>query len=283
MVLKTSPWILSSDWLNDNLEQEKIRIVDASWYLPNQDRDAKAEYLQEHIPGAVFFDLEAICDKNSSLPHMVPQPELFEQEVSKLGISTWDTVVIYDSVGYFSAPRVWWLFRLMGHRKVFILNGGFKDWKEKSYPISSGEEAVKEVTFKSNFNKDLVVSLEEMKEIVSSQAAQILDARNALRFAGKQPEPRENLKSGHMKGAINLPFDIFSDNGFLKPLDELKKILENANIDLDNPIVTTCGSGVTAAMIVFVLASLGIEGAKLYDGSWCEWGALDDVEIVTDK
>ncbi|WP_370931159.1 3-mercaptopyruvate sulfurtransferase [Bartonella sp. DGB1] len=274
MILKKSPWILSSEWLAENLTDDKLKIIDASWYLPNQDVNAKLEYNKQHIPNAVFFDLDEICDKNSSLPHMVPPVELFETSVAKLGISTWDPIVIYDQHGYFSAPRVWWLFRIMGHRKAFILDGGFKAWQKNKLPVTNDVISPKLGSFKSNFHPDMVVSLSEMQKIVAEQKANIIDARSSARFNGLEPEPRSNLKSGHMPGAINLPYNIFTEDGFLKELPEISKIFKEKNINLDDPIVATCGSGVTAAMIIFALTSLGIENARLYDGSWAEWGAL---------
>ncbi|OEC98806.1 MULTISPECIES: 3-mercaptopyruvate sulfurtransferase [unclassified Rhizobium] len=282
MAADKSRFVVSADWLQGELGAKDLRILDASFYLPAQKRDADAEYASGHIPGAIRFDQDKIADHSTNLPHMVPSPEFFASEVGKLGISESDRIVIYDGPGLFASPRVWWLFHIvMGAPNVFVLDGGLDGWKAEGRPLETATPAFAPATFKPKFNGSRVVSFEEMREIVDSHSLQIADARSGGRFAATEPEPREGMRSGHMPGARSLPSGVFATNGKFKSLPELRETIEKAGIDLDKPVVTTCGSGITAAIITLALESLGHGNNKLYDGSWSEWGSRADTPIVT--
>lgn len=278
-----SPFVVDADWLQAKLKTPGISVVDASWYLPAQKRDARAEYDAAHIPGAVFFDLDMVIDPDSKLPHMLPRPNVFAQHVGSMGISADDTIVIYDGPGFFSAPRVWWMFRVMGVFQVYILDGGFDGWKAAGLPVTSEPTKTAGNVFHANFDAARVASLADMRRIVESGERQIADARPAGRFTGVDPEPRAGMRSGHMPGARNVPASSLSENGQFLPLDRLKEKLEGAGLDLSQPVVTSCGSGVTAAVITLALESLGHTDNKLYDGSWTEWGGLSDTPVATGK
>ena len=282
MAADKSRFVVSADWLQSELGAKNLRILDASFYLPAQKRDADAEYASGHIPGAIRFDQDKIADHSTNLPHMVPSPEFFAAEVGKLGISENDRIVIYDGPGLFASPRVWWLFHIvMGAPNVFVLDGGLDGWKAEGRPLETATPAFAPATFKPKFNASRVVSLDEMREIVDNRSRQIADARSAGRFAATEPEPREGMRSGHMPGARSLPSGVFATNGKFKSLPELRETIEKAGIDLEKPVVTTCGSGITAAIITLALESLGHGDNKLYDGSWSEWGSREDTPIVT--
>lgn len=276
-----SGFVVSRDWLKDRLGAPGIAIVDASWYLPAAGRDGQEEYNAAHIPGAVFFDQDEIANKESGLPHSLPSPQLFAQHVGAMGITANDTVVVYDGPGMFSAPRVWWMFRVMGVENVFVLDGGFDGWRKAGYPVTDHATRIASTLFTPSFNKAAVVSFNEMREIVDEQRSQIADARAAGRFAGRDAEPRPGMRSGHMPGARNVPVGTLSENGELKDLESLRRIFDQAGIDLARPVVTSCGSGVTAAVITLALSSLGHRDNRLYDGSWGEWGSRQDTPVVT--
>ena len=278
---ETSPFVVDADWLQSRLATPGMSIVDASWYLPAQGRDAAAEYEAGHIPGAIFFDQDDVVDPDSTLPHTLPRPELFARYAGSMGISADDTIIVYDGPGVFSAPRVWWMFRVMGVFQVYILDGGLDRWKQQGRPLTTEPTRVAPCVFHADFDAGRVATLDDMKAIVAERSAQIADARPAGRFAGTVPEPRPGLRSGHMPGAKSLPATTLSRDGSLLPLDELRSTIEHAGIDLDRPIVTSCGSGVTAAVITLALESLGHKDNRLYDGSWSQWGALDDTPVVT--
>lgn len=278
-----SPFVVDADWLQGWLGKPGLSIVDASWYLPAQKRDARAEYDQAHIPGAVFFDQDLVVDNTSELPHTLPKPEQFAPFAGTMGISVDDTVVVYDGAGMFSAPRVWWMFRVMGAKEVFLLDGGFDRWKAEGRPVTAEPTKVAPCIFMTDFDASRVASLADMREIVGGGERQIADARSAGRFAGTDPEPRAGVRGGHMPGAKNVPATSLSENGRLLPLNELRARLEGAGLDLDRPIVTSCGSGVTAAVITLALESVGHHGSKLYDGSWTEWGSRTDTPVATGK
>ena len=282
MAADKSRFVVSADWLQGELGAKDLRILDASFYLPAQKRDADAEYACGHIPGAIRFDQDKIADHSTGLPHMVPSPEFFAAEVGKRGISDSDRIVIYDGPGLFASPRVWWLFHIvMGAPNVFVLDGGLDGWKAEGRPLETATPAFAAATFEPKFNGSRVVSLNEMREIVDSHSLQIADARSAGRFAATEPEPREGMRSGHMPGARSLPSGVFATNGKFKSLSELRETIKKAGIDLEKPVVTTCGSGITAAIITLALESLGHGNNKLYDGSWSEWGSRADTPIVT--
>ncbi|MCO5158146.1 MAG: 3-mercaptopyruvate sulfurtransferase [Aquamicrobium sp.] len=278
---QTSPFVVSADWLQERLDKPGLSIVDGAWYLPAQGRDARAEYQAAHIPGAVFFDHDKVVEPGSNLPHTLPSPRLFAQSASSMGIDEKDEIVVYDGPGFFSAPRVWWMFRLMGADKVYVLDGGLDRWRREGRPVTAETTKIASCFFEADCDPAKVVSLAEMQEIVAEGAAQIADARPAGRFAGTDPEPRPGMRSGHMPGARNVPAASLSREGSLLPVDELRATLEAAGLDLSRPVVTSCGSGVTAAVISLALASVGHEDNRLYDGSWSEWGARADTPIVT--
>jgi thiosulfate/3-mercaptopyruvate sulfurtransferase len=278
--LPDSP-IVSPAWLAERLDAPDIRVIDATWFMPDDPRDAKALFEASRIPGASFFDIDEISDLNSPLPHMAPPPEKFASRVRKMGVSDSSCVIVYDQHGIFSAARVWWLFRRMGHEHVAVLDGGFPAWKKAGYPIETG--APKDFVsrhFTPQPRDDLVLGLDEIRASVAGKRAAILDARGPPRFRGTAPEPRPGVKSGHMPGAINVPYSsLLTEEGRLKSKQELERLLPHAASEA--PIVTTCGSGVTAAIIALALAQLGRWNVPVYDGSWAEWGALDNAPIVT--
>lgn len=278
---ETSRFIVTSDWLAKELGSSDLRIVDASFYLPAQNRDADAEYAAGHIPGAVRFDHDKVADHSTDLPHMVPAPDVFAEALGTMGISETDRIVIYDGPGIFSAPRAWWLFRTMGALNVHILDGGLDGWKAEGKPVETAIPSPSPKTFTPSFKATKVIDISEMKSVVEAGSMQIADARSAGRFAATEPEPRQGLRSGHMPGARNLPAGSFAVNGKLRTLPELRRIIEDAGIDLSQPVATSCGSGITAAIITLALESLGHENNVLYDGSWTEWGGRTDMPIVT--
>lgn len=276
-----SAYVVSPDWLQERLDQPGLSILDASWYFPFQNRDAKAEYDAAHIPGAVFFDHEKLSDPDSSLPHTLPKPEAFAAAVSSMGITNDDTIVVYDAPGMHTSPRVWWMFRTMGAKNVFVLDGGFENWKNAGRPVTDAVTKIAPSAFVPKFDASKVASFAGMREIVASGSRQIADARAAGRFRGVDPEPREGLRSGHMPGARNVPSSSLAENGYLKDINGLRQVLDDAGVDLSRPVVTSCGSGITAAVITLALESLGHKDNMLYDGSWTEWGGNKDTPIVT--
>ncbi|MDG4884659.1 3-mercaptopyruvate sulfurtransferase [Mesorhizobium sp. WSM4884] len=278
-----SPFIVDADWLEKRLGTPGLTIIDASWYLPTQQRNAHAEYVATHIPGARFLDQDAVSDPDSKLPHTLASPQYFAQYVGSMGVSADDTIVVYDGPGLFSAPRAWWMFRVMGVFQVYILNGGFDRWKAEGRPVTAEPTKTAPCVFYADFDAGRVVSLDEMRRIVGSGESQIADARSPGRFAGTDPEPRPGVRSGHMPGAHNVPVAALAENGELLPKDRLRKVIEDAGIDLSKPVVTSCGSGITAAAISLALETVGHTDNRLYDGSWTEWGGLSDTPVVTGK
>ena len=276
-----SPFVVSAEWLADRLKDDRLSIVDGSWYLPAQNRDARSEYEAAHIPGAVFFDQDEVVEPGAGLPHSLPSPGAFARHAGAMGISRNDTIVAYDGLGIFSAPRVWWLFRAMGARDVFVLDGGFGSWQAGGFPVTSERTGIAPAKFDAKFDETAVAAFDAMRATVEAGSAQIADARPAGRFAGVDPEPREGMRRGHMPGARNIPAFDLSRDGFLLPLDDLRNTIETAGIDMRRPVVTTCGSGVAAAVISMALQSLGHTDNRLYDGSWSEWGGRDDTPVAT--
>ncbi len=276
-----SPFVVSPEWLVKHLKDPGLSIVDGSWYLPAQNRDAKAEYEAAHIPGAIFFDHDAVVQPGTGLPHSLPSPRIFEQHASSMGISRDDTIIVYDGPGFFSAPRVWWMFRVMGAEKVFLLDGGFDRWKADRHIVTNVPTKVASTAFMPKFDPSMVASLADVLKVIESGPDQIADARPAGRFTGSEPEPRAGMRSGHMPGARNLPALALSRDGYLLPLEELRGKFKSAGIDLEKPVITSCGSGVTAAVITLALHSIGHKDNRLYDGSWSEWGGRDDTPVVT--
>ena len=278
---ETSPFVVSADWLQERLSTPGVSVVDGSWYLPAQGRDARAEYEAAHIPGAVFFDLDNVVESGSQLPHTMPHPRLFAQFASSMGVDEKDVIVVYDGPGFFSAARVWWMFRTMGARQVYVLDGGFDRWKAAGRPTTAEPTKIAPGFFDVECDETRIVSFEEMRAIVASGSAQVADARPNGRFTGNDPEPRAGMRSGHMPGAKNVPASALSRDGMLLAVKELRDILESSGLDLSKPVVTSCGSGVTAAVVALALASVGHDDYRLYDGSWAEWGARDDTPVVT--
>jgi len=279
----TSRWLVSTDWLAERLNDPSLIPVDGSYFLPTQKRDALAEYRAGHIPGAVFFDIEAVSDHSTDLPHMLPGPKQFGEAVGGLGIGDGDTVVVYDSTGLFSAARVWWTFRIFGAKSVYILDGGLPKWKAEARQIDTSESKRAPKKFNAEMNVGAVALLDDVRMALTDGSAQVVDARSAERFAGKAPEPRPGLSSGHMPGAFNVPYDKLIENGRLASRDRVAAAFKSAGVDLDKPIITSCGSGVTAAILTFALESLGKAPKGLYDGSWAEWGSRPDLPIERDK
>lgn len=273
--------LVSVDWLAEHLRAPDVVVVDATWHLPTADRDAHEEFLAGHIPGAVFFDIDTLSDQDSALPHMLPRPEVFSSRMRKLGIGDGQRIVVYDSYGLFSAPRVWWTFKVMGARDVVVLDGGLPAWTAAGHELASGPYRRPERHFTARLDHSAVRDIEEMRTILSVGSAQVVDARSAARFAGTAPEPRPGVRAGHMPGAVNLPFDALVEDGRLKDRDAIAAAFSTRGIDPDRPIVTTCGSGVTAAVLTLALTTLGARSLALYDGSWTEWGGRADTPVAT--
>jgi len=280
---ETGAFTIDADWLQSRLGTPGISIVDASWYLPVQNRDAQKEYDAAHIPGAIFFDQDAVVDPESKLPHTLPNPATFARHAGSMGISADDTIVVYDGPGMFSAPRVWWMFRTMGVFQVYVLDGGFDGWKADARPVTSAKTKIAPNFFHVDFDASRVASLDDMKQVVETGESQIADARPAGRFSGDDAEPRAGVRGGHMPGAKSLPASSLSKDGKLLPPEELQKRFDEAGIDLSKPVVTSCGSGITAAVITLALETLGHSANRLYDGSWTEWGSRPDTPVVKGK
>lgn len=268
--------LVSSDWLARHLADERLRVLDGSWYLPSVGRDARAEYAAEHIPGAVYCDLDTISDPDSHLPHMLPTAGQFAREVGALGISNDSRVVVYDTSGAnLSAARIWWMFQAFGHDAVAVLDGGLGKWRSEGKPLEAKPVNISPRSFRARFRPELVRGHERMRENLASGREQVLDARSAGRFHGTEPEPRPGLKGGHIPGSRNLPFgQLVGPDGTLLPRERLRSVFSDAGIDLARPIITTCGSGVTACALLLGLRVAGARATALYDGSWSEWGAM---------
>jgi thiosulfate/3-mercaptopyruvate sulfurtransferase len=277
------PAQIEADALKSLLDAGAVKIIDGSWALDGT--DMRALYAESHIPTAQFFDIDAISDRSSGLPHMAPTPEVFAQAVGDMSISETDHVVIYDRQGLFSAARVWWTFRLMGHKKVQVLTGGLPAWVAADYPTDSGAEWVKGVTYAPNPNPDMVISLNLLQAHLGASDEMVLDARPAARFDGTAPEPRAGLRSGHMPGSRSLPASELIRDGALKPLADLKNIFSALHVTPKTQVITSCGSGVTAAIIALALHEIGHDKVRLYDGSWAEWGqaTLDTPVVQSDQ
>lgn len=274
-----TPPFVSTAWLADNLARPDLVVVDASWHLPNAARNAQAEYLAGHIPGAVFFDIDGIADTSTDLPHMLPSPAEFARAVGALGISEDMTIVVYDEVGLFSAPRVWWTFRAFGAKNVVILEGGGPKWRAERRALQSGLVNRERVRFDASLNADAAVDFEAVSANLRSHEAQVVDARPAPRFHGEVPEPRKGLKPGHIPDSLNVPASLLTEGGQLKSPEQLRVIFAERGIDLEKPIITSCGSGITAVTLALALEQAGAKDVAVYDGSWAEWGAHKDAEI----
>ena len=274
--------LVGAAWLAAHLDDPGLRILDASWHMPAAGRDARAEYAAAHIPGAQFFDIDAVADPDTDLPHMLPTPEAFARAVSALGIGDGDQVVIYDAAATRSAARVWWTFRAMGHDRVAVLDGGLGTWRAEGRALTDATPATPDAQLTAHLHPERVRDAAQVAEASATGHAQIIDARAADRFRGDAPEPRAGLTSGHMPGARNLPFgQLYNPDGTMKDAGALRAAFEAAGVDLSRPAITSCGSGITAASLSLALERLGHRNHALYDGSWAEWGALPDVKTAT--
>ena len=274
--------LVSTDWLADHLKDPDLRIFDASWYLPDMGRDGKAEYDKAHIPGARYFDIDEFSDQRSALPHMAPPPEKFISRMRAMGVGDGHQVVVYDGAGMFSAARVWWLFRLMGKIDVAVLDGGFGKWQAEGRPVEDMPPIMRDRHITVSRQNQLVRDVTQVAAAAKLRDHEILDARSPARFRGEEPEPREGLRSGHIPGSKNVHYrTLLNDDGTMKSREALRKVFEAAGADLSKPVITTCGSGVTAAIISLALERLGHHNHSLYDGSWSEWGAFDYLTVET--
>lgn len=270
--------LVSTEWLAAHLKD--VRVVDVSWYMPADKRDPKTEYEAGHIPGAVFYDLDALSDPSTGLPHMLTSPGIFARDVGRLGIGDRDMVVAYDGAGLFSAARLWWMLRAMGHDQVAVLDGGLPKWKREGRPLQKGLVNPKPASFTARPVADEITDYAGVKAALGN--SQILDARSLSRFTGEEKEPRPGLRSGHMPGAVNMHYrSLLNEDGTVKSDDALRKLFAEKGVDLRAPIITSCGSGVSASILMLALARLGAPHASLYDGSWTEWGGKPDAEVVT--
>ncbi|MBZ0128551.1 MAG: 3-mercaptopyruvate sulfurtransferase [Rhodobacteraceae bacterium] len=273
--------LVSTEWLAQHLASPDIRIVDASWYLPQANRDPKAEYHAAHIPGARFFDIDDIADSQSDLPHMAPQPEKFVSRCRAMGIGDGHQVVVYDGAGLVSAARVWWLFRLMGKTDIAVLDGGLPKWIAEGREVEDMPPILRDRHMTVSRNAQLIRDVTQVAAASKLKEAQILDARSEGRFKGTEDEPREGLRRGHIPNSTNIPFQtLLNPDGTMLPDDALRKVFDAAGVDLRRPVITTCGSGVTAAIINLALERLGHKHHSLYDGSWAEWGMYNDLNVA---
>ncbi|MGE5538779.1 MAG: 3-mercaptopyruvate sulfurtransferase [Gemmatimonas sp.] len=278
------PDLVSTEWLAAHLDADRVRVLDGSWWMPADKRDAQAEWRATHIPGARFFDIDRIADTSVPLPHMLPSESAFADALTALGIGADDHVVVYDAAGIFSAPRVWWTFRAFGFDRVSVLDGGLPKWRREGRPLQSGEPpppAAPAVRFAPRLDRRWVRSLDEMRANIATARETVLDARSPGRFAGSEPEPRPGLRGGHIPGSRNLPFGLLLDGGTMKPVDQLRSVLGNAGVGSTSSVVCTCGSGLTAAILALALHRMGQPNVAVYDGSWSEWGGRSDVPVAT--
>ena len=272
--------LVSTAWLAAELGAPDLRILDGTWHMPQLKRDAHREFVEAHIPGAAFFDIDRIADTSVPLPHMLPRPEAFAASVGALGIGDGDRVVVYDVRGVISAARVWWTFRAFGHDRVAVLDGGFKKWRAEGRPMEQGDAKPAPRRFTSRHRPELVRDVAAMRANLTARREQVLDARSRGRFMGTEPEPRAGLRGGHMPGSLNLPYeDLYQADGTFAPPDVLRGAFVKAGVELGQPVVTSCGSGVTACVLALGLSLVGKDDVAVYDGSWTEWGGRQDTPV----
>ena len=278
-----TPPLVSTEWLAQNLWRPDVVIADASWYLPQAGRNAREEYRSGHIPGAVFFDIDAVSDQNTDLPHMLPNAVAFASSVRKLGIGDSDLVVFYDGGGIYSAPRALWMMRAMGHEKTAVLDGGFPKWRKEGRAVeTTSEPSVPRSHFTPRPQPQMVRNFDAIRSNLETRAEQVVDARSGSRFRGEEQEPRPGVRPGHIPGSVNVYYaDVLTADGTMRPAVELKRLFAERGVDLERPIVTSCGSGVTAAILSLALELAGAKNTALYDGSWSEWGARKDAPVET--
>lgn len=269
-------YLISTTKLQKLINDSRLIMLDCSWYLPSQKRDSRNEFNECHIPRARFFDIDLISDQESNLPHMIPTAQYFQSEVEKLGISNSSNIVVYDGMGVFSAARVWWMFHLFGHNNIRVLNGGFPKWQNDGYPTTSKSTEITNGNFIPGINRSMTVEMLEMKSNCVSNDSIVLDARPRSRFLGEAPEPRAGLTSGHIPGSISLPFTDLLNGNEMKSTEELRAIFTEVGANSTQPVITSCGSGVTAAIVSLAMACAGLGKQRLYDGSWAEWASYPD-------
>jgi thiosulfate/3-mercaptopyruvate sulfurtransferase len=281
----SSKWLIETDWLQKHLGTPGLVVLDASLKMPGDAKSPQDGYREGHIPGALFFDIDELSDHSTNLPHMLPSPEKFASRMRKMGVGDGMNIVVYDNRGIFSSPRAWWMFRVMGHEDVAVLNGGLKKWVAEGRPLETSLPAPRfERHFTARKNSELVRDIGDVLEAVDTKQTQIVDARAKARFEGREPELRPVPRLGHMPGALNVPYaGLINEDGTLKSAEALRAAFEEAGVHPAKPAITTCGSGVTACILALALAVAGNEWASVFDGSWAEWSAVPSLPVVTEK